>query len=315
MTHFISTGIYRLPVLATEFEIAHLYEHLLLRQFCQLLKQNNQPLCLSGWVNGETFEEYIFIDYGLYSPKTEHLLDEFLRTENKFNPADIDEELRVLQAENKAFLSVTSREQLLSQLHQLDKRQWANLAKDMSPAVMDSELKQQKPAILTLQPNAHSYRNVSVVFGVENITADELALFSRLTPIIYDIITHALRTKFYAYDRHFQFATRSRRHQAALGLAIFTVQRGALQQKPAQLAITQALAEFKPANHAKALSHYFEAFATTPNWHYFPVDYYRSSGVVVSRPYIRSLGTPQNVEDLFSRLKVKVTPTRPGHWD
>lgn len=52
-----------------DFDVAHLYEHMLIDSFNILLENRDRSKYLNGWVDGETFPEIIYIETGFYNDK------------------------------------------------------------------------------------------------------------------------------------------------------------------------------------------------------------------------------------------------------
>ncbi|HUC96233.1 MAG TPA: hypothetical protein VMR16_01030, partial [Candidatus Saccharimonadales bacterium] len=60
------TSLIKVDVSDIDWQVAHLFEHMVINSFYQKAVSDNIRTEMLGWVNGETFNEVLFFDIGFY---------------------------------------------------------------------------------------------------------------------------------------------------------------------------------------------------------------------------------------------------------
>ena len=309
------TGVYRLDTTTIDKTLAHLYEHMLIMQFDEIVKQHGHSSYGWGWVGGETFDDVIFIEYGIYSSDIFDLLQEFMHSESKIDINSTDIALRQIEAEDRSVADVTDRQKLEDDLLRMNTLAWTDLEHDDSPAIINAETSTDKSdeQLLRLRPSAKSFRYITYTFELGSLTPDEAALASRLVPFMHDIGTEVL-SGIGAYRYRWSLLKRHNATGTFVCGAIHCIHRGK-HTKDIQAQLTEAVRAFTTTGHEKEFMIFFDSFLAVPNWHYFPIDFYREACILTSKRHIVSLSTPENIQSIFDKITVKVTPTAKHHWD
>lgn len=311
MKNYINTGLFCMDIRKYNSDIAHLYEHLLIRKFQSVLVLAGFSPYLYGWVEGETYRNIMFIDYGLYNPKVEELFLEFMGRKTRIDYSFVDLEIARIGTEALSTVTVLNKEELIKDLARLDKQPFINLQENTTNKLyqMGEPETQVKPELFTEKRSKKSFRKVAVVAGIEDMTLEEKAIFLRLTPILTDCITNSLYD-LGMYGNDYSGPKYNSKFNAMLVYKTFTIRRSTYSNYDIQKAAAQAIANIDLSNSAYELQCYLDGFLSTPNWATFPLDYFRDTGMVVSKKQICELITADNVHKLLERIQIKVVPAK-----
>jgi|GEM_PF-3050998 len=313
MNNTAKTGLYRLQTQNIDWGVAHLYEHLLIRSFHELVSKKGYSPYLYGWVGGETFQDVMFVEYGFYNPDIERLFIDFMDGHHRINLDSLDNEITRLEAEDNVIITVKDKKQLERVLNDMDKaifiRVDANSDIEQLP-----ELRKGNSLMLQERRSKKSFKQVTIAVGLPDASLEDKALFLRLTPIIFDAMNERL-FNLGAYENEASWPVCNTPHSAMLAHAIYTVKRGAISNNELTAIAKEALRGISLRSHEHELGYYASGFVDTPNWHTFPVDYFRYTGILVSKDQIAKLLTVPNVENILQRLKVHTLPTTQEHFE
>lgn len=157
------------------------------------------------------------------------------------------------------------------------------------------------------------FRDVTIGCGIQSASLEEKAIFTRLTPVIYDTISHDL-DRLGMYEKNTSFPKDKSEYEALYITAIYTVKRGALTTNQIKKAVEMSLKKIDLAPHQAELENYLNGFLSTPTWNDIPIEFYRHSGMLVSRKKIAELFTPANAQAVIDKLEVAVRPTQQMDW-
>jgi hypothetical protein len=316
MIQYLHTGVYRLDIRSINSEIAHLYEHLLIRSFDIRVVQAGYAPYLMGWVGGETFRDAMFVDYGLYSAEVELLFREYMTGSSKIEFELLDDELERIAAESRVLLEYTSKDELIACLQDIDSRTWVDLSAETSGGVEHFAVPtpQVRPELLTEHRSKKSYKDITVRWTLSDATLEERTVLLRLLPILLD----ALSLQFWpmgAYGRATSWPLYSNEAERMAILSIHTVRRSRHTNAAFKRAAEEALRSIDLEAHWDEVEQYKQCFATTPNWHSFPIDYFRYTGIVASKRDIVNLMTLPRMQSVLRKLHVEVVNAQPAHYD
>ena len=190
----LHTGFYRLDTKSIDMAIAHLYEHMLIMQFAEVMKQHGHSNYGWGWLDGETFDDVVFLEYGIYSTEILELLQEFMCSSSKIDINSIDIAIRQIEAEDRSIANIPSRTTLINKLRAIDSLPWTDLETDDSAASINTEIydNEQVSLLLHLRPSAKDFRHITYTLTLGSLAPDEAALACRLLPLMHDICTDEL---------------------------------------------------------------------------------------------------------------------------
>ena len=87
MNNLTHTKLYSLDINDIEHQVAHVYEHILLRQLDRALKTNGILAYLQAYWQGETYSGYILIQFETTNSSAAKIFDDFsLVKKNVFRP-------------------------------------------------------------------------------------------------------------------------------------------------------------------------------------------------------------------------------------
>lgn len=312
MSSTIKTGLYKLQIPDMDWGVAHLYEHLLIRSFHELVGVKGYSPYLYGWVGGETFQDVMFIEYGFYSSAVEQLFANFMNGHQRIKLTALDNEITRLEAEDNVIITVKNRKQLEQMLHGMDQATFIKV--DATNSIEQLAEAAENSSVLQEKRSKKSFKQVAVVVGLPSASLEEKALFMRLTPIIFDAIDRKL-FDMGLYQNETSWPLYSIPHDAMLAHAIYTVKRGTMLNKYIEVAAKEALKEINLHGHEQELRYFADGFAGTPNWHTFPMDFFRYTGIFTSREQIAKLLTVSNAQSVLQKLKVRVMPATKEHLE
>jgi len=313
MNSQLHTGVFVLDIRAFDNDAAHLYEHLLIQTFNEIVESAGFSPYLFGWVGGETFESTMFIEYGMYSHKVEQLFKDFISKPRRINENLISVELLRVQAENKAVIDEYDEQVILEELRKLDKLLFIDVEADTVSRIID--INDSRPEnLITLRPSKKDFRDIAVTIGMTEASLEDSLAFFRMTPIIFDAVNKILFS-LGLYQREVGSSIRNIKHESIFIYSIYSLRRSTYTNAEIRSAVLNQIESLDLSNFKVDLSEYIAGFLTTPNWHTFPIDYYRRTGILASKSAIAKQLTLEKIEIILKSLKVEVTPAKQTHWD
>lgn len=287
----ISTAIYKFDIHGTQWDVAHLYEHLLIEAWHDELIKNGYGNALFGWVTGETFEDFLFFDAGFYDPGVAKLFDTFIYSGPSFSVKNIEKSLAVIGAEEGVEFTVTDMDILYAEIQRLSSHS--------APSASIKDL----PILLQFQKKANLYRDVSLVIAANDLSDVEQKLFLRFKAMLIDIINRAIASKYIAYGQgHSEFA---KRDENIAYMSKITLKKG--QGTLAQLAdnLQSVVRDFPVEENWSQIATHIKVYASEPLWRASSIEYYRETGITTTPIEIANLATIENVQSLFSKISIE----------
>lgn len=307
--------LYTLPVTNIEHEIAHLFEHLLLRKLNSKLASAHIVPTLEVSTKGETFADVVFIHFSTPNAQAADIFETFMAHRNKIDLKDVDIELQRIEIEERAILTIRDREELSSVLKELDTRSdWKDLATAASPAQLTthSELIDDSD-IIHKRKNAHSFRDLSVGFGINDASADEIALFSVMGHIVTDALYSSLNAAgFYIYGNSLPYQEYNSASQHGIDHIIFGVKRNTESNHDVQTIVDRTSNELAESYDIEKVRTKAHEIIDRPE---FLTQAMELLGIVVSTSHVKSLVTKENIDAMFNKMRFIVRPTQESDWD
>jgi hypothetical protein len=284
-------------------------------QFKEILVRNNLCIYLSGWVSGETFRDVLFIEYGFYNPEAEKLFKEFmLQNANKININMLDNEIIRIEAETLSVVSISSKKELIKILHNIDSFKWVDETVDKKPLYIEVPAKQANPDLFISKRSKKSFRYITVLIYIKNVTLLEKSIFLRMLPIIYDAININLY-KLGLYQNDISSAQFNHNNNTIFAISIYSIKRATHTLNEIKSSAKEAINSINIIDRQKELSYYLNGYLNTPDWHTFPIEYYRDTGILVSKKQVFNLMTPRNVQNIVNKIEIEIKSTDDAHWD
>ena len=306
--------LYRLDASGFEHEILHLYEHMLLARMIRRAAEYGCEPHVYGILCGSTADRRIFVDSAAILPEVGRMVDDtMLAPGGRIDMNDLDTQLESIQAEKAIIFEIDDREALKRELLKIDCIAWVSASEDMQAPRVDTDAYQSpKPTILRWRRSAKSFRDLIVTLGVRRITPDEVALFMGMHSLLTDGVMRIIDERgAYVHDYSPHARYKVYKDTGVVGAGIYmTVARGGMSNKEYERYIRTRLTEVFARDSSRAYQLYFDDLATRGSVAYLPKAWHESTGIVVSREYIRQLATPENIASLLSRIEVEVRPYR-----
>lgn len=316
MNKSLRTGLLHLNLGNTNFDVAHLYEHMLIETFKRSLEDHGISKYLFGWISGETFHDILFIEYGFYNPKTEQLFLDFMQSNSRINYNLLDIELERIQAEDSSIIVTIDKDAILSLLKKIDQLVFINHRDDFIPTKIRTPSNNSDSKILEMKRAKKQFREVAISFGIRDITSQDLQILLRLRPLVLDAIDTSL-FNMGAYGIDTSLTACHPDLSLTFVISAYNIRRKGIALKQINEKIRKNIMGLADdiQKHSDEITDYMSGFVTTPNWHSFPIDYYRYTGMITSKNNIRKLFTPENIIALLAKLEISVTTATADHWD
>lgn len=292
----ISTRHYYLNTSLLEWNIAHVFEHVIILAAKSRIAAGGYPIDLFGWISGETFEKQLFIDAGFYQNEASALFDEFMISSDISYKRHIAEAISMVEAEEKSTVNMSA-DDIIGQFPLFDTLQW-NTLNAIKPS-MTSTVPSQ-----FFMKSAKKFRDLSIVISAKSLTPNEQKVFLRLRPILIDIASEKLSQNLSLYSRGASPVFISNN----IGKFFFVITTKNMPGRLTRLEelVTNHIQAYPVAKKWPTINAHFEVFATEPLWADTPTDYYRHSGIVTTTAEIADLATKSLVNSVFSKIRINI---------
>lgn len=306
----LHTGVLHLDTTKFDNNTAHLYEHLIIAQFQVLFLQNYKVVTPYGWLNGETYAQRMFIDFGFYDADVEKLFFKYIEGGHAFTPDEINAQLSQLEAESRARMQIADMDKLMSELAEIDKIGFTNLDVIKVP-VIDSDTPACDKSLIAEIPAEDDFTDHTVSVGLIDPTDDDSLAFLRILPIVYDLM-HYTAHSVGGYGDNTSGPRRNKR--GAMGaVAIYTFGTKKFSAPQYKKLLQRQFREYAKADLDGTIVPYLNGFTRTSTWSSMPLDYYKTTGILASRELIAGKITSETISDIISRLDIEITKTTDDH--
>jgi hypothetical protein len=308
----LQTGILVLRTDHFDDTVAHLYEHLFIAKFKKLLADKYKIITPYGWLDGETFSDVIFLDFGFYQNEVKQLFESYTQSDHVFTHDEIQHELKRMGAELGVKLEPKDYNQVTEELRKIDEIGFTDVKK-MDPVILDATAFRGSK-IISEKAAKQSYVDYTVTAGLTDLTLEESLVFLRSLPIIYDLIDSIVYAQEAYGDTKSYPLSNTQNTMGAM--AIYTFQKDSFSEEKLLKNLKTAFFQFGQMNRdlfGEWLQAYLKSFVNAKNWHTLTIDYYRYTGILTSREAVVAKMTPEAVLDLFSKLTFEITKTTDEH--
>jgi hypothetical protein len=288
----------RLDTSDTQWQVAHLFEHLIIHDFFAHIERLGIDPSMIIWINGETFESQLYLDAVFYDKYHHGIFNSYIRNIPSFSDDSINYCLAAISAEGKINLTVEDRTKLTFELDKLRERKW-------NKTITDS--KSEPLHVLSERRSSKSFRDITIITSFLDLTEDEQKLLLRLRILAMDLATVALLPIPGIYHRGHSDMLRNESDMAFMSQ--LTISRGtSVKHLQDHLKSVQTF-----LNHIDmdSIRKHFDAFNSEPLWQNAPIDYYRSTGIITTNDEIANLATRNNIISLFAKIKFTVRESVP----
>ena len=294
----ISTAFYKLDVRDTQWDVAHLFEHLLINSWHVNVVQNQYSDALFGWTRGGTFEDYIFLDVAFYDGHVAELFDTFIHSKPSFTIAEIEKSLAEIGAEEKAEFIITDMIALRQVLEKLSHR--------LALGGFADNPSQENPILILSKKKASRYRDIALTVTGNGLSDVEQMLFLRIKVLLIDIISCAMSRSYASYGRGHSALVRRDESIAYMSKITLKRSQGTLARFTDNL--RASIHDFPVEENWPQIAAHMKVYASEPLWRAVSIDYYRETGIIATPIEIANLATRENVQTLLSKVTVQAHP-------
>jgi len=297
----ITTALYYLDTTGIPTSISHLYEHLIISGFHTYLEKRGMSPYLFGYLHGETFDECIYLDLGCYSPDVAELLDEYLHETHHFEHEQIQNQFKVLEAEDMAHIAYNS-SAIQTTLSKLDLEKWVH---NDDIHIDEHDIYQNIDTDFIRSEDSDSFQDIVVALYSKELNEHEQKVFLRLYVIIIDMLEYWLRRRYSGYKRG---ASSINFDSTIMGvIASFTIS-NTFQCEEINKELNKFLANFDVNMNFGQIDTHFKVFASTPTFNNIAVEYYKNTGIHTSTNEIARLADNETIKSLFDKVRINVRP-------
>lgn len=292
-----------------EYNLIHLYEHLVVRGLIDHIEAAGQNSFMAGYFEGRTYYEST-----MFYVKDDALLDiarNYLNQQHIFCKADIDKELSSMGAELAAIYTVADYDKLQQDLARVDAVPYRLLDSDgiieYHPLV---RVAQTVPPDAVIRPVSgyRQYDTVSVNISLPHPTLFEMAAFFRLDYLINDVAYRVLRLERGAYRG--ASLTEDTDYDGTLTLTgNYYLRKGTYDIDKIKHQIAARLRNFSPLQYPEPLQQIIDQ----PVSRGLQLDYREEIGLLISNSKIRASLSFDNIGSMWDKLQVGDINIFPDH--
>lgn len=288
----ITTVYHYLDVSDMQWHVSHLFEHLVIRGFLSMLEENGDAPELIGWINGETFEQNLYIDAGFYSPEIAERFERYIDSLPAFDENAIRHAVATASAEERLKLEIADEEIMREELAVLSHREWDKTSLHAN----------NQPAEIILEsPAEDNYSDVVLQIYANELSDDEAVVFLRLRVVLIDMILRALDAFPGVYPQG-----NSRLAKQDDSMAYMSLFTAAKEYAPEDIqeTVEKYIHAYDVRSAYPAINRHFEVFAAEPLWQSIPIEYFKETGLNVTNAQIAALITPELIEGVFAKIAI-----------
>lgn len=289
----INTTIRKLTTTNVDWHVAHFFEHVVINEWYAHLEANGYHPALFGWIEGETFEDRLFISAEFYEDKVHDLFNAYIHSDLKLTDQVIQKSLDDIGAEEQSFVSVRSNVRLREQLE--------NLMHDFSSKKHISIKKSE--SFLDIQENSTLYNDISLIITAEKLTHNEQIVLLRFKVIIIDIIRYFIGTRYAYYNQGNSPFARSDHSMSFVSKITFRDGQSSLEVFAQYL--QKNVQDFPINKHWGQIEAHFYEFAREPLWRDVALEYYRETGIDTTPNEISTLATADTIKSILSKISIQ----------
>jgi hypothetical protein len=301
----LSTAIFFKDIRGYDYGVAHLYEHILVRGFRDILKDNGTIDGIWGWISGETFPEMMFISAGFYDDRVRKQFLVYINSSMTFDTAVIKQEIERIEAEDDANINYNI-DEIIDKLRDIDSDKFVSLGQQKDVIIHVTETKKTtKSKYLIAKNSKQDFQNFSIKIGVKNPTELEKEIFLRLNILAGDVVARIVDSlSGYGYFRTGPIYN-IKDEDFIYELLEQTIRKDKYNEKKIHREITSHLRAIDFKDQKVALDKYIKGYYEKTSCD-IPIEYFRTTGIVTSKYHIYKLFTPENVQKAWGKLEVKI---------
>jgi hypothetical protein len=310
MTKAIQTELFYKDTRNCDYEIGHLYEHLLIQDFYETLNADGYIDGLWGWLSGETFDGALFLSAGFYDNSAKKRFINYMQQPPSFSATSIKNAIAHMEAEDDVLITYDMSD-ITRQLQKIETLGFIRLSGNEDLAIHHDSTQKDLPKskYLVARKSKKSFQNFSIKIGICNPTNLDKEIFLRLNVVANDVVAGALnQMSAYGYFGEgpiFEEQT----DNFIFHYTEQTIAKKHYDEKRILSKLTQELKGVDFTGKKRDLKKYIRGYYLDTSSD-FVVDYFRFTGIVTSKYHIYKLFTPKNVQKVWDKLEVKIEPVK-----
>lgn len=292
----IQRKLYQLDTSHAQWQVAHLFEHLVIRGYYELLKQRDIRSEGVVWITGETFEDRLYIDAGFYDTDLLRIFETYTSEPKHFTDENIEFALATMSAEDRITLTVIDKSLLHRQLKELDKSLHIQESVSDDTSIWHDTLHEQKAA--------KHYRDITVVTHFRGLDEEEQKLLLRLYVFFIDINEEAVFDLPGIYHKGTSILAKHGDEMAFVTIYAVHNDHKITDLKKRFADITFTDADILALD--TQVSQHLEGYASEQLWRNMPVEYYRNTGIATTTEEIAGLYTTERLRALYTKVSRRV---------
>lgn len=298
-----------------EYNLIHLYEHLIVRGWLDFMVDNGQNPLMVEYVEGQTFYEMTF--FYVKNDKLAKQAQRYLQQPHIFRRQDVDNELAAMGAEKATLYSISNYDELRKMLLKID-----GLAYNSLDSIEAGESRRLtriprgsiSPNALIVPLSGHEqYDIVSINIDLSNPDIPQSAAFYMFDYLIKNAAHQLMCRQYGAYPA--SDVTDDSDYDGSLTTTCdYYVKRGSYDVDIIRMQLENRLRSFDPRQYSDKL----DEINAEPIRASLPLDCFNEIGLLLSIEKFHQYCTARNVADMWSRLKIggiNVFPDRRGCRD
>lgn len=283
-----------------DYNLIHLYEHLVMNGFQKYLLQKELDPNLVGSYNGETFVNLLYVYGEFNSENYTRLFNDYINSgQLDITADDINNELRRMGAENCAIYQATDTSALEEELQLLHKQPFSPLAShDTIEHKWPSQIASPSNPVIEPSDGTDSYDIVSINIELPIDNLELVAVFSNLTYYLNESICHHFK-KYGAYYCG-DVVEDNQDDNAIVSCLDLYIPKGEYNIDTIRHDLTELIRNTDFTRHAHELNSYFSRPYKPSGVTYD----YQSIGLFISQAKLKSLLTVENANRVWRSLKI-----------
>lgn len=284
-----------------EYNLIHLYEHLIVGGFTRYLRNKNLLPELFDQYGGVTFDELIYI--ATDDEEVAISLDQYLRMDHNFTSRAIANELLNIGAEHNAVYCISDQAKLTYQLKQIDDIPFCSLESDETKSHYEPMgLAYNKPpasSVISVASGVNQYDLISINFVLDCVDIADMAVLSNMDSVLKNMVNNVMSEQYGAYPDANVIENSDDGHGICTACDYY-INKKVYTVEGVRRSIASTLTSIDFSKHQAQLRRFFRKPYSSSGIIYD----YNSIGLFISQHELRKYLTVERANSVFHSLKV-----------
>lgn len=297
---YMTTSLHSFYDLPASHNVCHLYEHIVIGQFSDMLKSSGLHRAFFGRLNGQTIDSTVFFDVGAFSAGGAVLFSEYLARSKDFSSLDIKRAIAHIEAETRTDIKITNMSGLKEQLVAIDGVIIGGKDVAAAQGVTHTEF-------MSECDNPDSFCEVVFLLNVFDLSPEDKKAFLCLRLPLLDIVRDIATVDRAAYPAGVS-PIAVHESQNGLGMGYRFVARKTVNVATLEQEVKSGLSDFVAAEYKDQLADYRRSFAQDDWANTQPLHIYYDTNMQVTVAECADLATPECLGEILNKVVVQVVP-------